>query len=79
MKFPQRGEIHWAKIIGQPGDTKERSVLVVSSDSRNQFADDVIVVPLSTTLRPAPTHVYPKLTDKALRTRKDAVAVGFLT
>ncbi len=58
MKFPQRGEIHWAKVVGQPGDTKERPVLVVSGDSRNQFADDIIVVPLSTTLRPAPTHVY---------------------
>lgn len=58
MKFPKRGEIHWAKIPGQPGDTKERPVLVVSGDSRNQFADDVIVIPLSTTLRQAPTHVY---------------------
>jgi len=58
MKFPKRGEIHWAKIPGQPGDTKERPVLIVSGDSRNQFADDVIVVPLSTTLRQAPTHVY---------------------
>lgn len=58
MQFPKRGEIHWAKIPGQPGDTKERPVLVVSTDSRNQFADDVLVVPLSTTLRPSPTHVY---------------------
>jgi len=58
MTFPKRGEIYWAKIPGQPGDTKERPVLIVSSDSRNQFADDVIVVPLSTTLRPSPTHVH---------------------
>lgn len=58
MKFPKRGEIHSAKIPAQPGDTKERPVLVVSSDARNQFADDILVVPLSTTLRSAPTHVY---------------------
>jgi mRNA-degrading endonuclease toxin of MazEF toxin-antitoxin module len=58
MNFPKRGEIHWAKIPGQPGDTKEHLVLVVSGDARNQFADDVIIVPLSTTLRPAPTHVH---------------------
>jgi len=58
MNFPKRGELYRAKIPGQPGDTKERPVLVVSSDSRNQLADDIIVVPLSTTLRPAPTHVY---------------------
>jgi mRNA interferase MazF len=58
MKFPKRGEIHRAKIPAQPGDTKERPILVVSGDSRNQFADDILVVPLSTTLRPSPTHVY---------------------
>lgn len=58
MTFPKRGEIYWAKIPGQPGDTKERPVLVVSGDARNQFADDIIVVPLSTTIRQSPTHVY---------------------
>jgi mRNA interferase MazF len=36
---------------------KERPALVVSLDVRNRLANDVIVVPLSTTLRPAPTHV----------------------
>jgi mRNA-degrading endonuclease toxin of MazEF toxin-antitoxin module len=30
---------------------------VVSLDVRNRLANDVMVVPLSTTLRPAPTHV----------------------
>ena len=30
---------------------------MVSIDARNRWANDVIVVPLSTTLRPAPTHV----------------------
>jgi mRNA interferase MazF len=58
MTFPKRGEIYWAKIPGQPGDTKERPVLIVSGDARNQFAGDIIVVPLSTTIRQSPTHVY---------------------
>jgi len=32
-------------------------VLVISTDARNERANDVIVVPCSTTLREAPTHV----------------------
>jgi mRNA-degrading endonuclease toxin of MazEF toxin-antitoxin module len=32
-------------------------VLVLSIDARNQRASDLIVVPCSTTLREAPTHV----------------------
>lgn len=31
--------------------------MVVSLDIRNKLANDIIVVPLSTTLRSAPTHV----------------------
>jgi len=58
MTFPKRGEMYWAKIPRQPGDTKERPILVVSQDSRNEFAHDIIVVPLSTTLHPSPTHVH---------------------
>ncbi len=38
-------------------DVKDRPALVVSLDVRNRLANDVIVVPLTTTLRPAPTHV----------------------
>jgi len=45
------------KIPGHPLDRKARPALVVSVDVRNQWAQDVIVVPLSTTLRHAPTHV----------------------
>lgn len=45
------------KLPGQPSDTKNRPALVVSMDVRNRLANDIIVVPLSTTLRPAPTHV----------------------
>jgi mRNA interferase MazF len=36
---------------------KRRPVLVISTDARNERANDVIVVPCSTTLREAPTHV----------------------
>jgi mRNA-degrading endonuclease toxin of MazEF toxin-antitoxin module len=36
---------------------KRRPALVISTDARNERANDVIVVPCSTTLREAPTHV----------------------
>jgi mRNA-degrading endonuclease toxin of MazEF toxin-antitoxin module len=39
---------------------KRRPALVLSPDHRNEHAGDVIVVPCSTRLRPAPTHVLLK-------------------
>jgi mRNA interferase MazF len=36
---------------------KRRPALVLSPDYRNQYAGDVIVIPCSTRLRAAPTHV----------------------
>ena len=57
MSYPRRGEIYLVRLLGHPSDTKDRPALVVSLDVRNRLANDVIVVPLSTTLRPAPTHV----------------------
>lgn len=57
MSFPRRGEIYLVRLPGHPSDTKARPALVVSMDVRNRLANDVIIVPLSTTLRPAPTHV----------------------
>lgn len=45
------------KLPGHPRDRKARPALVVSLDIRNRLANDVMVVPLSTTLREAPTHV----------------------
>jgi mRNA-degrading endonuclease toxin of MazEF toxin-antitoxin module len=36
---------------------KRRPGLVLSPDYRNEYASDVIVIPCSTRLRPAPTHV----------------------
>ncbi|MBI5410533.1 MAG: type II toxin-antitoxin system PemK/MazF family toxin [Nitrospirae bacterium] len=57
MLSPRRGEIYLVKLPGHPADRKHRPALVVSMDVRNRFAHDVLVVPFSTTLRPAPTHV----------------------
>ena len=57
MPFPHRGEIYLVKLPGHPSDRKARPALVVSMDIRNRLANDVIVVPLTTTLRPAPTHI----------------------
>jgi mRNA-degrading endonuclease toxin of MazEF toxin-antitoxin module len=54
--FPQRGCLYRVAIPGEP-EVKRRPALVVSVNARNRFADDVLVVPASTTLRPAPTHV----------------------
>lgn len=56
MDFPRRGHIHWVSISSEPG-TKKRPALVVSINARNRFARDVMVIPASTVLRPAPTHV----------------------
>lgn len=47
----RRGRLYWARL------DKRRPVLIVSLDVRNERANDVIVVPCSTTMREAPTHV----------------------
>jgi mRNA interferase MazF len=57
MSYPRRGEVYLVRLRGHPSDAKDRPALVVSLDVRNRLANDVIVVPLSTTLRLAPTHV----------------------
>jgi mRNA-degrading endonuclease toxin of MazEF toxin-antitoxin module len=48
---PRRGRLYWARL------DKRRPILVVSIDARNERANDVIVIPCSTTLREGPTHV----------------------
>jgi mRNA interferase MazF len=53
---PLRGCLYWVVVPGEPGD-KQRPALVVSIDARNRLANDVLVIPASTTLRVAPTHV----------------------
>lgn len=56
--WPRRGEIWWAFMPGQPSDPHQpRPVLVISVDARNQYADDVIVVPVFSRGRLGPTRV----------------------
>jgi len=55
--YPRRAHIYWVRVPDEPG-SKRRPALVVSPDVRNRLASDVIVVPLSSVLRPAPTHVH---------------------
>ena len=57
MEYPKRGEIYLVSLPGQPTDKKMRPALIVSLNVRNRLAGDVIVIPISTTLRPAPTHI----------------------
>jgi mRNA interferase MazF len=51
VEAPRRGRLYWVSL------DKRRPALVLSPDYRNEHASDVIVVPCSTHLRPAPTHV----------------------
>ena len=52
--FPRRGEV-W--LVAFPDDPKSRPALVVSTDVRNELANSVLAVPVTTNLRPAPTQV----------------------
>ena len=52
--FPRRGEI-W--LVEFPDDPKSRPALIVSTDARNEFANSVLAVPVTTNLRASPTHV----------------------
>jgi mRNA interferase MazF len=52
--FPRRGEI-W--LVNFPDDPKSRPALIVSLDVRNELSNSVLAVPVTTNLRPSPTHV----------------------
>jgi mRNA-degrading endonuclease toxin of MazEF toxin-antitoxin module len=54
MTHPLRGYLYWVNL------DKRRPALVISADYRNELAHDVMVIPCSTTLRLAPTHVMLK-------------------
>jgi mRNA interferase MazF len=56
-EHPRRGHLYWVRIPDEPGG-KRRPALVISPDVRNRLASDVIVVPVSSVLREAPTHVH---------------------
>jgi mRNA interferase MazF len=51
-----RGHVYWVEIPDEPG-RKRRPALVLSPDFCNALATDLIVVPLSSVVRDAPTHV----------------------
>lgn len=56
--FPRRGEVWTVELPGQPADLHTpRPSIVISVNVRNRLAGDVLVVPLTTTLRPLPTHI----------------------
>lgn len=57
IEYPRKGEIYLVNLPLKPKDIKNRPALAVSLDIRNKLANDIIVIHLSTTLRPAPTHV----------------------
>ena len=54
--YPRRAHLYWVRVPDEPRG-KRRPALVVSPDSRNRLASDVIVVPISSVLREAPTHI----------------------
>jgi len=51
--FPRRGEV-W--LVQFPDDAKFRPALIVSVDVRNELANSVLAVPITTNLRPSPTQ-----------------------
>ena len=63
---PQRGCLYWVTIPAEPGE-KRRPALVISMNARNRRGDDVLVIPATTTLRLAPTHVRLKKGSGGLR------------
>jgi mRNA interferase MazF len=46
-QFPRQGEVYLSKALRQSGDTKQRPVVVISIDLRNQYSSTVLVVPFS--------------------------------
>jgi mRNA-degrading endonuclease toxin of MazEF toxin-antitoxin module len=53
-QLPRRGDI-W--LVEFPDDPKLRPALIVSLDARNELANSVLAVPITSNLRPSPTHV----------------------
>ena len=52
--FRRRGEV-W--LVAFPDDPKTRPALIISPDARNELANSVLAVPITTNLRPSPSHV----------------------
>jgi mRNA-degrading endonuclease toxin of MazEF toxin-antitoxin module len=49
----RRGLLHWVRLL----DDKRRPALIISPPERNQSANRVLVLPISTQLRFVPWHV----------------------
>src|SRR3989442_6736629 len=52
--FPRRGEVFFVRF---PDELKERPAVIISINARNERANSVLAIPLTTDLRPAPSHV----------------------
>ncbi len=65
MKSPQRGEIYWANLDPAIGSeiAKTRPALIISNDIGNQYAQRVIVAPISSSslgkIYPFEVHLNP--------------------
>ena len=65
MKPPQRGELYWATLDPVIGSeiAKTRPALIISNDVGNQYADRVIVAPISSSglgkIYPFEVHLNP--------------------
>lgn len=62
MSFLRAG-LYWAHL------DKRRPVLVISIDARNERAGDLLVIPATTRLREAPTHVILRAGEGGLASR----------
>jgi len=54
---PRRGEIYMASMRARLTERKMRPAIIISPNARNRWASHVLVIPLSTKVKPAPTHV----------------------
>jgi mRNA interferase MazF len=48
--YPRQGEIYLVKALKTLGDTKKRPAVIVSIDVRNQFKENVLIVPFTSDL-----------------------------
>lgn len=58
MSFPRRGEVYWVNLDPTVGSeiAKTRPAVIISNDVGNQYADRVIVAPISSS---GMSRVYP--------------------
>jgi mRNA-degrading endonuclease toxin of MazEF toxin-antitoxin module len=78
---PLRGEIWIVPIPNDPPGKRDRPVVIISPDARNQHprADTILAVPFSTTIRESPTHVTMKAGETGLAMDCDIQAESITT